>query len=133
MASLLEEYFNVRLLDEALLCIEDLKAPAYNPEAVKEAISIGLEKSPPCVELSLEDLAIELPKAPAQFGEIVGGLVLAGGLDFKVVSEILVKVGDTYYQKAVFDAAMKTVRSGHAGKEVVYTQASDIAACECLF
>ncbi|KAL6541089.1 hypothetical protein OROMI_024972 [Orobanche minor] len=161
MTSLLEEYFNVRLLDEALLCIEDLKAPAYHPEAVKEAISIGLEKSPPCVELlrklllylfgnkvfnandvgtgcllyaaSLEDLAIDLPKAPAQFGEIVGGLVLAGGLDFKVVSEILVKVGDTYYQKAVFDAVMKTVELGHAGKEIFCSQASDIAACERLF
>ncbi|KAL2502448.1 Eukaryotic translation initiation factor isoform 4G-1 [Forsythia ovata] len=48
--SLLDEYFSVRLLDEALQCIEELKSPACHPKIVKEAISLGLEKSPPCVE-----------------------------------------------------------------------------------
>ena len=48
--SLLEEYFSVRLLDEALQCVEELKAPAYYPEFVKEAISLALDKSPPCAE-----------------------------------------------------------------------------------
>ncbi|KAK6126961.1 hypothetical protein DH2020_039298 [Rehmannia glutinosa] len=159
--SLLEEYFSVKLLDEALQCVEELKSPAYHPEVVKEAISVGLEKSPPCVEpvskllvylfdkkvlnannigtgcllyaASLEDLAIDLPKAPANFGEIIGGLVLAGVLDFKVVKEILAKVGDDYYQKAIFSAAMKIVSSAPAGKEVLDSQASDVAACESLF
>ncbi|KAL0428074.1 UNVERIFIED_CONTAM: Eukaryotic translation initiation factor isoform 4G-1 [Sesamum latifolium] len=159
--SLLEEYFSVRLLDEASQCVEELKSPAYHPELVKEAISLGLDKSPPCVEpvanllehlfakklLSeedigsgcllyaalLEDLAIDLPKAPANFGEIVGKLVLAEGLDFKVVREILEKVGDDYFQKAVFSSAMKIVSSGPGGKGVLDSQASDIAACESLF
>ncbi|KAK4404360.1 Eukaryotic translation initiation factor isoform 4G-2 [Sesamum angolense] len=36
--------------DEALQCVEELKSPAYHPEVVKEAISLGLEKSPPCVD-----------------------------------------------------------------------------------
>ncbi|CBI36548.3 unnamed protein product, partial [Vitis vinifera] len=48
--SLLEEYFGVRILDEALQCVEELKSPAYHPEVVKEAISLALEKSPPCVD-----------------------------------------------------------------------------------
>ncbi|KAI3423760.1 uncharacterized protein J3R85_010757 [Psidium guajava] len=49
-SSLLEEYFSVLILDEALKCVEELSAPAYYPEFVKEAISLALEKSPPCVE-----------------------------------------------------------------------------------
>ncbi|KAL2227967.1 eukaryotic translation initiation factor-like [Sesamum indicum] len=159
--SLLEEYFSVRLLDEASQCVEELKSPAYHPELVKEAISLGLDKSPPCVEpvakllehlfaqklLSekdigtgcllyaalLEDLAIDLPKAPANFGEIIGKLVLAKGLDFKVVREILEKVGDDYFQNAVFSSAMKIISSAPGGKAVLDSQASDIAACESLF
>ncbi|KAL6523417.1 Eukaryotic translation initiation factor isoform 4G-1 [Orobanche gracilis] len=160
--SLLEEYFGVRLLDEALQCIEELKSPAYNPQVVMEAISLSLEKIPPCVEPVtrlleylfvrkvinakdietgcfsyaelLDDLSIDLPKAPVNFGEIIGKLVLAGGLDFKRVGEILVKVGDDYYQKAIFMAAMRiVVDSGRAGKDLLDLQASDVAACESLF
>ncbi|KAK4481658.1 hypothetical protein RD792_012565 [Penstemon davidsonii] len=159
--SLLEEYFSVRLLDEALLCVEELKSPAYHPELVKEAISYWLEKSTPIEPLAklleyllakkvisakdigtgcllyaelLDDIGIDLPKAPANFGEIIGKLVLAGGLDFKVVKEILGKVNDDYYQKAIFKAAIEIVSSaGSTGKEVLDTQASDITACESLF
>ncbi|KAH6779366.1 MIF4G domain-containing protein / MA3 domain-containing protein [Perilla frutescens var. hirtella] len=159
--SLLEEYFSVRLLDEALQCVEELKSPAYHPEFVKEAISLGLEKSPPCVEPLaklleylcakrvldsmdivtgcllyaplLDDLAIDLPKAPSNFGEIIGKLALAKCLDFKVVRDILAKVGDDYYQKAIFTAAVKIVGSSPSGKELLDSQASDITACESLF
>ncbi|KAL2454647.1 Eukaryotic translation initiation factor [Abeliophyllum distichum] len=159
--SLLDEYFSVRLLDEALQCIEELKSLAYHPEIVKESISLGLEKSPPCVEpvaklleylfakkiftandlvtgcllyaSLLDDLAIDLPKAPANFGEIVGKLVLAGGLDFKLVREILKKVGDDFFQEAIITATMKIVSSDPAGKGVLDSQTSDIEACESLF
>lgn len=159
--SLLEEYFSVRILGEALQCVEELMSPSYHPEFVKEAISLGLEKSPPCVEpvakllehlLSkkvinakdisdgcilyaslMDDLAIDLPKAPANFGEIIGKLVLVRGLDFKVVREILAKVEDDYYQKAIFTGAVKIVGSDPAGKGLLDSQASDVAACESLF
>ncbi|CAL5434946.1 unnamed protein product [Camellia sinensis] len=47
--SLLEEYFSIQLLDEALQCVEELKSPSYHHEVVKEAIALALEKSPPCV------------------------------------------------------------------------------------
>ncbi|KAE8657925.1 Eukaryotic translation initiation factor isoform 4G-1 [Hibiscus syriacus] len=104
--ALLEEYFSVRLLDEALQCVEELGSPSYHPEVVKEAISIALEKSPPCVEpvsklieylfmkkvltardigtgcllygALLDDIGIDLPKAPNNFGEIIGKIILAG-------------------------------------------------------
>ncbi|CAJ2649608.1 unnamed protein product [Trifolium pratense] len=155
--SLLEEYFNIRMLDEALMCVEELKAPpTYYPEVVKEAISLGLEKNPPCVEpvaklieylftkkiLSardigtgcllfaslIDDISIDLPKAPSNFGEIIGKLVSAGGLDFKVVREILKKVGDDYFQKAIFNSAVQST-----GQAVLDSQASDIEACQSLF
>lgn len=158
--SLLEEYFSVWLLDEALQCVEELKSPTYHPEFVKEAISLGLEKSPPCVEpvaklleylLSrkvltardvgtgclhygsmLDDIGIDLPKAPNNFGEILGKLVLAGGLDFKVVNEVLKKVEDDRFQKAMFEAAFRVVSSDPSGQGVLDSQASDIEACQSL-
>ncbi|XP_027330944.1 eukaryotic translation initiation factor-like isoform X1 [Abrus precatorius] len=158
--SLLEEYFSVRLLDEALQCVEELKSPAYYPELVKEAISLALDKSPPCVEpvanlfeylfmkkiLSardigtgcmlfsslLDDIGIDLPKAPNNFGEIIGKLILAGGLDFKVVREILKKVDDDRFQKAIFSSALQVISSA-SGQAVLDSQASDIEACQSLF
>lgn len=157
--SLLEEYFSVRLLDEASQCVEELKSPAYHPEFVKEAISLALDKSPPCVEpvanllehlftkkiLSasdlgtgcllfgslLDDIGIDLPKAPNNFGEIMGKLILAGGLDFKVVKEILKKVEDDWFQKAVFDAVLRVINSS-SGQALLDSQASDIEACRSV-
>ncbi|MBA0843453.1 hypothetical protein Goarm_000641 [Gossypium armourianum] len=159
--ALLEEYFSVRLLDEALQCVEELKSPGYYPEVVKEAISIALEKIPPCVEpvsklieylfikkvltardigtgcllygALLDDIGIDLPKAPNNFGEIIGKLALAGGLDFNVVREILKKMDDDLYQKAVFDAAMRIVSSSPSGQAVLEAQASEVKVCQSLF
>ncbi|KAK7411548.1 hypothetical protein VNO78_02982 [Psophocarpus tetragonolobus] len=157
--SLLEEYFSIRLLDEALQCVEELKSPSYYPEVVKEAISIALDKSPPCVEpvadlieylyikkiltpidigtgcllfgSLLDDVGIDLPKAPSNFGEIIGKLILAGGLDFKVMREILKKVDDDMFRRAIFDSAVGATRSA-SGKAVLDSQASDIEACQSL-
>ncbi|KAJ8768003.1 hypothetical protein K2173_020943 [Erythroxylum novogranatense] len=158
--SLLEEYFSIGLLVEALKCVEELKSPAYHPEVVKEAISLGLEANPPCVELVaklleylftkkvltardigtgcllygslVDDIAIDLPKAPMNFGEILGKLILAGGLDFTVVKEILKKMEDEFYRKAVFDMAIRVVGSNPNGQVVSNSQASEIEACRGL-
>ncbi|CAK9168877.1 unnamed protein product [Ilex paraguariensis] len=158
--SLLEEYFSVRMLDEALQCVEELKSPNYHPEVVKEAINLALEKSPPSVEpvaklleylfakkvltakdigtgsflygSTLDDIGIDIPKAPNNFGEVIGRLVLSGGLDFKVVKEILKKVEDVMFRKAIFAAAMRIVSSSPAGEGLLSSQASDIEACESL-
>lgn len=157
--SLLEEYFSVLILDEALQCVEELSAPEYHAELVKEAVSLALEKIPPRVEpltkllnylLSkkvltradlvsgcisygslLDDIAIDLPKAPSNFGEILGHLVVSGGLDFKVVNDVLKKMEDDYYQKAVFAGVKNVV--GSSGKGILESQAADVAACESLF
>nr|XP_043623256.1 eukaryotic translation initiation factor [Erigeron canadensis] len=159
--SLLEEYFSVRMLDEALQCLEELKAPEYHSEFVKEAVSLALEKSPPCVEplsnllkhlLSknvinradlvagctsygslLDDIAIDLPRAPNNFGEIMGHLVLSGALDFKVVADVLKTMEDDYFQKAVFEGVKKVVKSSSSGNAILEAQAADVGACESLF
>ncbi|KAL6973810.1 Eukaryotic translation initiation factor isoform 4G-1 [Sarracenia purpurea var. burkii] len=159
--SLLEMYFSVRMFDEALQCVEELNSPSYHPELVKEAICLGLEKNPPCVEpvakllenlfakkvltdrdigtgcllygSMLDDIGIDLPKAPNNFGEVIGKLVLACGLDFKVVKEVLKKVEDGMFQKAIFAAAMRIVTSSPSGQMVLDAQASDIEACQSLF
>ncbi|KAL5783000.1 hypothetical protein ACOSP7_008029 [Xanthoceras sorbifolium] len=158
--SLLEEYFSIRILDEALQCVEELKAPAYHPEVVKEAIALALEKIPPCVEpvikllefllnknvlttqdigtgclvyaTSLDDVGIDLPKAPNNFGEVVGKLVIAGGLDFKVVTEVLKKVEDEGFRTTIFAAAMRSIQSSPSGEQVLAAQGAEIQACESL-
>ncbi|KAK3189724.1 hypothetical protein Dsin_029285 [Dipteronia sinensis] len=158
--SLLEEYFSVKLSDEALMCVEELRAPTYHPEVVKESISLGLEKSQPCVELVtklleylftkkvitardigtgcllygalLDDIAIDLPKAPNNFGEIIGKLVLAGGLDFKVMNEVLKKMEDETLRKTVFDATIRIISSSPSGQNVLDSQSSDVEACKSL-
>ncbi|CAL0320122.1 unnamed protein product [Lupinus luteus] len=158
-SSLLEEYFSVRILDEALQCVEELKAPSYHPEVVKEAISLALDKSPPCVEpvtnlleylfikkvltasdigtgfllfaSQLDDIGIDLPKAPNNFGEIIGKLIMCGAMDFKVVTEILKKVEDDLFQKVIFDSTIAVIRSV-SGQAVLDSQASDIEHCQSL-
>ncbi|KAG6589764.1 Eukaryotic translation initiation factor isoform 4G-1, partial [Cucurbita argyrosperma subsp. sororia] len=158
--SLLEEYFSIRILDEALQCVEELMSPAYHPEVVKEAISLALEKSPPCVEAvvkfldyllsrkvftasdigtgcllyasMLDDAAIDLPKAPINFGEIIGKLVISGGLDFQVVKEAIKKVEDDRFRKDIFDAVLKTISSNVSGQGLLDSLASDIEGCRNL-
>lgn len=158
--SLLEEYFSVRMLDEALLCVEELKSPEYHPEVVKEAISLGLEKSQPCVDQVakllehllvkkvfttkdigtgcllyaslLDDIGIDLPKAPNNFGMIIGNLILAGALDFKVVKEVLTKMEDERFRKSVLDAALGVITSSGSGQNVLDSQVPDVEACKSL-
>ncbi|KAL8151632.1 hypothetical protein V2J09_021440 [Rumex salicifolius] len=158
--SLLEEFFSIVLPDEALQCIEELKSPAFHPEVVKEAISLGLEKSPPrvdqvsnllnhlltkklftvsdiatgCVAYGslMDDIAIDLPKAPNNFGEIIGRLILGGALSFGVVKEVLSKIEDEFYRKPIFDAAMRIVDSQSSAKGLLDSQATEIEACKGL-
>ncbi|CAN1223676.1 Eukaryotic translation initiation factor isoform 4G-1 [Linum grandiflorum] len=158
--SILKEYFSIRLVEEAFQCIEELKSPAYHPEVVKESIALGLEENPPCVELvlklfdylstkktltprditsgcmlyatMLDDIGIDLPRAPNNFGEIVGKLILSGILEFKSVTEILKKMEDDMYRKSVLDGAVRTVKSSSVGQGILESQAADIQACESL-
>uniref|UniRef100_A0A7N0V462 MI domain-containing protein n=1 Tax=Kalanchoe fedtschenkoi TaxID=63787 RepID=A0A7N0V462_KALFE len=159
--SLLNEYFSIKLLDEAMLCIEELKSPAYHPEVVKEAISLALDKGPSCIEpvsnllhylhtkkvftsrdigtgcilyaSMLDDIAIDLPKAPSSFGEVIGKAVLASEVDFKLVNEVLKRVEDDFLQKAILKATIQTISASPSGQAVLTSQAADVRVCESLF
>ncbi|KAG2573102.1 eukaryotic translation initiation factor-like [Panicum virgatum] len=158
--SLLEEYFGIRILDEAQQCIEELQSPGYYPEIVKEAINLALDKGTnfvdPLVRLLehlytkkifktedletgcmlysalLDDIGIDLPKAPTQFGEIIARLSLSGSLRFEAVEEILKKMEDTFYRKQVFNAVMKTMETNPSGQAVLGSHAAVIDACKSL-
>ncbi|KAG7037660.1 hypothetical protein SDJN02_01290 [Cucurbita argyrosperma subsp. argyrosperma] len=158
--SLLEEYFSVRILDEALLCVEELKSPAYHPEVVKQSLTIALEKIPPCVDpvvklldhllhknvftakdigtgcllygSMMDDIGIDYPNVPNFFGDTLGKLILIGGLDFSVVKEILEKLEDNYFQKSIFGSVMKILNSSPSGEGILATRSVEIQACENL-
>lgn len=158
--SLLEEYFHVRILDEAVQCIEELKSPDYHPEVVKEAINLALDKGAACVELvvkllsfllakkiftprdlgtgcllygsMLDDIAIDLPKAPTYFGEVVGKLIVAGGLSFKVAEEILKNVEDSMFRDAILSAIMRSVEASPSAPAILGEQAAEVKACQSL-
>ncbi|PKA63909.1 Eukaryotic translation initiation factor isoform 4G-1 [Apostasia shenzhenica] len=158
--ALLEEYFYIRVLDEALQCVEELKSPHYHPEIVKEAINLALDKGAAYLDpllrflehlltkkvftprdlgtgcllygSMLDDVGIDLPKAPFLFGEALGKLILAKGLGFKVVEEILKKIEDEMFKSAVFDAAVQGVQAGPSGESILSEQAADVSACRSL-
>jgi translation initiation factor 4G len=109
---------NEPFLDEAHQCIVELQCPDYYPEVVKEAVNLALYKGTnfvdPIVRLLehlytkknfktqnlesgcllygtlLDGIGIDLPKALAQFGEIIGRLTLLGALRFEAL-EVIVK------------------------------------------
>nr|DAD27478.1 TPA_asm: hypothetical protein HUJ06_028946 [Nelumbo nucifera] len=158
--SLLDEYFEIRDLEEALRCVEELKDPGYYPEVVKESISRSLDRKTPCPDLAvklleflfakkllsardigtgcllyasmLDDIAIDLPKAPSYFGDVMAKLVLSGAIDFKVIMEALKKVEDSYFRELIFNAAMNSVSSDPSGKTVLSVQGAEIQACQNL-
>lgn len=158
--ALLEEYFHVCILDEAQQCIEELKSPDYYPEVVKEAINLALDKGAnsinPLVRLLehlhsknifktvdletgcllygslLDDLAIDLPKAPAHFGEVIGQLILSHCLGIGVVKITLEKMEDTFFRSAVFKAATEAIGSNPSGQAILSTHVAEIDACNNL-
>ncbi|KAF8693750.1 hypothetical protein HU200_039171 [Digitaria exilis] len=158
--SLLEEYFHVCILDEAQQCIEELKGPDYYPEVVKEAINLGLDKGAnsisPLVRLLehlhsknifktvdletgcllygslLDDLAIDLPRAPDHFGEVIGQLILSRCLGIDVLEITLKKMEDTFFRSAVFKAATKAIGSNPSGQAILSTHVAELDACNNL-
>ncbi|KAL5213082.1 hypothetical protein ABZP36_023929 [Zizania latifolia] len=155
--SLLEEYFHIRILDEAQQCIEELKSPDYYQEVVKEAISLALDKGASSIDpllrllqhlytknifkasdletgcllysSLLDELAIDLPRAPAHFGEVIGCLVLSRCLSIEVVEGALKKMEDVFFRAAVFEAMMKTIKANPSGQAILSSHAATIHAC----
>lgn len=132
--SLLEEYFLIVDLNEATLCVQDLKTPSFHAEFVRIALSTGLDmREKECllvlkllvhlqskavissqdlrvgvlqVAEQLEDMAMDAPMAPKQLGGMIAGLILAGASELRLLLEACEKVEDEYPQKDMFAAAM---------------------------
>ncbi|BAF09321.1 eukaryotic translation initiation factor isoform 4G-2 [Oryza sativa Japonica Group] len=158
--SLLKEYFHILLLHEAQQCIEELKSPDYYPEVVKEAINLALDKGTnsidPLLRLLehlynknvfkatdletgcllysslLDELAIDLPKAPVHFGEVIGRLVLSHCLSIEVVEDTLKKIEDSFFRAAVFEAMMKIMKANPSGQAILGSHVAKIDACSKL-
>ncbi|XP_074572931.1 eukaryotic translation initiation factor-like [Curcuma longa] len=158
--ALLDEYFHIRILDEALQCVEELDSPEYHPKVVKEAINMALDKGlsflDPLLKFleyllakkvftprdlgegcllygaMLDDIAIDLPKAPTYFGEVMGRLILIGGADFKVLEEVMKNVKDADFQSTILTAAMRIIKGSPNGQAVLDAQAVLVRACEQL-
>jgi translation initiation factor 4G len=158
--SLLEEYFHVCILDEAQQCIEELKNPHYHPQVVKEAINLALDKGvnsiDPLVKLLeylhnknvfkvvdletgcllygslLDDLAIDLPKAPAHFGEVIGRLILSRCLGIGLIEDTLKKMEDNFFRSAVFKAATNAIGAHSSGQAILSSHIAEIEACNNL-
>ncbi|KAI3784165.1 hypothetical protein L1987_43259 [Smallanthus sonchifolius] len=81
----------------------------------------------------MDDIAIDLPKAPNNCGEIMGHLVISGGLDFKIVLDVLKAMEDDYTQKAGFIGVKRVVGSSSFGKDVLESQAADVELYNLLF
>uniref|UniRef100_A0A6N2MJM5 MI domain-containing protein n=1 Tax=Salix viminalis TaxID=40686 RepID=A0A6N2MJM5_SALVM len=113
--SLLEEYFSVQILDEALQCVEELKDPAFHPEVT---ISLALEKSPPCVGPVIKLLEFLLTK------KVLTARDIGTGLDFEVLKELLEKLEDNTFRKAIFEEH----QLNPSGQEVLATQVVGIDA-----
>lgn len=160
--SLINEYFSVLILDDVLQFVEELKPPHDYPEFVKEAILLFVDRSPPCVEpiaklldfmllkkilvksdlrtgcrsyaSLLDDIAMELPQAANDFGEVMGHLVLFRCIDFKVVGEVIDEIIEHYYfRRYVFDGVMRIVGSSSSANVLLTAQADDVAACKSLY
>lgn len=136
--SLLKEYFSIVDLNEALLCVEELKSPAFHPEFVRLAIATALDmREKECslvlkllvhlqskgavsssdlrdgvllVTEGLEDMAMDAPLAPKRLGGMIAGLVLSGACELRLVQEAAMKLEDEFLQKDVLKAVVDKLK-----------------------
>lgn len=132
--SLLKEYFSIVDLNEALLCVQELKSPSFHPEFVRLAIATALDmRDKECdlvlkllvylqskdaisssdlrggvllVTEGLEDLSMDAPLAPKRFGVLLAGLVLSGAAELRLVQEASLKLEDEFLQEDVVKAVV---------------------------
>lgn len=136
--SLLKEYFSIVDLNEALLCVQELKSPAFHAEFVRLAIATALDmREKECslvlkllvhlqskgtvssadlrggvllVTEGLEDMAMDAPLAPKRLGGMIAGLVLSGACELRLVQDAATKLEDEFLQKDVLKAVVDTLK-----------------------
>ncbi|KAH9545381.1 hypothetical protein CY35_12G045000 [Sphagnum magellanicum] len=158
--SLLNEFFSVVDLNEALLCVEELKAPDFYPELVRMALFLALDRrdrecalvlkllvhlNAKAVILSqdlragvlqiaeqLEDVAMDAPRAPKQFGEMVAGLILAGASELRVLLEVCGKIfAEGISQVGGREAVAECVVEIFNSESFISSSEDAVNVCEC--
>jgi translation initiation factor 4G len=150
--SLLKEYFSIVDLNEALLCVQELKKPSFHPEFVRIAISTALEmREKECglvlkllvhlqskgvvssedlrggvvmVAEGLEDMAMDAPLAPKQLGGMIAGLILSEASEVRLMQEAAAKMEDEFLQKDVLKAVVNKLKENEAQVGEVCRKAS---------
>ncbi|MCO5602364.1 hypothetical protein L7F22_056495 [Adiantum nelumboides] len=157
--SLFEEFFFVGDLDEALLCVQDLKSPECSPQLVQIGVTMAMESTERGRELisklleflcskrvvlqsdvragilmvaeQLEDLALDIPMAPKYIGDLVGKASLAGIAELGVLVDIIQRIEDPLLKRPLYEAALNTIKLG-PNSERLLTQRSKLQECERL-
>eukprot|EP01018_Ginkgo_biloba_P036005 Gb_34752 [translate_table: standard] len=129
--SLLEEYFYIGDLEEAMQCVVELQSTEYHSEFVQQAISLAFDHSQRHLELvgqllqslhsqkvlsykslrngflliaeQCDDLVIDIPFAPKLLGELVGRIVLAGASDLRLLADVIEKVKMVETRRTTFE------------------------------
>ncbi|KAH7281041.1 hypothetical protein KP509_36G027000 [Ceratopteris richardii] len=157
--SLLEEFFSLGDLDEALLCVRELNASDFHAQLVEMGVTMALESTDRARDLipqllnflwskrtlsqgdihagillvadQLEDLTVDVPLAPKHLGCLIGKACLDGFVDLELLIDILRKVEDSFYRKSVYDEALKTIRVGPKSDRLM-NQRYKLEECERL-
>ncbi|CAN7132924.1 unnamed protein product [Brassica rapa subsp. narinosa] len=103
----------------------DLRANNWVPR--REEVGFNIRSGCVLYGSMLDDIGIDLPKALNNFGEILGSLVMANASDFVMVKEVLMKMKDELFKKAVLDSVVKSV-----SESLLATQAAEVEACRSL-
>lgn len=157
--SLLREFLSVGDLNEASLCVQELRSPDFHPQLVQLGVNMALESTDRGRELmsklleflcfrrvlsqgdirmgimmvaeQLEDVALDAPMAPKHIGDLVGKASLAGVADLGLLIDIIQKTEDPMLKRSVYDAAVKTIKFS-PNSERLMTQMSKLQECERL-
>ncbi|GAQ88382.1 eukaryotic translation initiation factor eIF-4G [Klebsormidium nitens] len=151
--SFLKEYLSAADIKEAALCVTELKTPSYHSTIVQTAVNLGFEgkdrdrelvgkllpglvaqKAITAEELEagfmalaeqLDDLAIDLPKAPRYLGDFVGKAIAAGAMNLSSIKTASEKAEDVRARRHFAAAALQAFKKDKgegalfkAGKEL---------------
>ncbi|KAJ8630619.1 hypothetical protein MRB53_023942 [Persea americana] len=79
---------------------------------------------------SMPPVSEKLPPSGADPAVLRWKTLSSGGI--LQLKEVLKKMEDSMYQKAIFDAALSNISSSAAGERILDLQGADIKACEAL-
>eukprot|EP00850_Spirogloea_muscicola_P024262 SM000535S17889 [mRNA] locus=s535:288:2277:+ [translate_table: standard] len=148
--SMLTEYLSVIDLKEAVLCVQELGAPAWHPKLVALVIGKALDTPkdkerellsklllhfhkeavlsnadiPAGVQLTaaqLDDLTYDAPQAPKHLGDLLGQLKLAKAVDMDIFATVCQACEDYSNRRALVAAGIKRLLADNDAAEMEAT------------